>query len=83
VKILEKAEYAEKNSWSFHSRCATCESLLEVEEQDITYEYYRGDQRDCSPGKEDYSYICPVCDEDNEVNGSEIPILPRKRIEDK
>lgn len=75
MKVIKKQDVS---GWEFKHTCSNCESELQVEQSDLRYSSYPGDQRES--GCETFTASCAVCNQSFEIAITNIPKLIRIEV---
>lgn len=67
--------------WSMEISCNHCETLLEIEAEDVKAGYRHGAY--CEQGEWTYFVICPVCEEEIECDFSILPKVAKRYADSK
>lgn len=78
MKVLEKQDVS---NWSYKHKCSSCESLLQIESNDLTHYHYSGYYNE--PSYDTYSTVCSVCRSPITVPTDSIPKLVQLKVQNK
>lgn len=78
MKVLEKQDVSD---WSIKHTCAHCDSVLQVEANDLVYTHHSGYYNETS--YDTYGITCPVCRANFNIPSDQIPKLVKLQAQNK